>query len=89
MLSRREYTRLREWECPLSRLDSETTARFPLDHQGNRFIFSDCTLFRIQPVQLPWYPLSILLLSSLGRSSGSRSDQVGKGYSDISSDSHA
>ena len=67
----------------------QTTARYPLDHQGNRFIFSDCTLFRIQPVQLSWYLLPILLLSSLGRSSGSRSDQDGKGYSGVSLDSHA
>ena len=67
----------------------QTTARFPLDHQGTRFIISDCTLFRIQPIQLPWYLLSILLLSSVGRSSGSHSDQVGKGYSGIFLDSHA
>ena len=67
----------------------QTTARFLLDHQGNRFIFSDCTLFRIQPVQLSWYLLPILLLSNVGGSSGSRSDQIGKGYSGISLDSHA
>ncbi len=67
----------------------QTTARFPLDHQGTRFIFSDCILFRIQPVQLSWYLLPILLLSNVGGSSGSRSDQVGKGYSGIFLDSHA